>query len=1061
MAISYLPSEGGINKVGLTRDNLWFGDSIGGKIVDKVKVSKYSNTGNYFTYEYANLDSTSRWFYKDVTEYNFLNGVTIYRCLYIGADQRYGESEILGNIAASLTHNGPVAADNSVLVDISFDGKYTVFTSQGSRVLETEQDPTDVLINRNDWASSITYNDVLQPGEFIKVWIRMRFANDATYTKITNYDYFVSIKDLSISMRRTNGRMSMSKIFDMPLKNVDSYILKETLPREAANIKNIYKVIDNGNYLNIFYVDNEDFKLLIVKTADNLVNTKYLEMDISSFVPGLTANNEFLSNFSQCYTTAMTGTSISTSGTSGDSETVGTTGFPIDYPDIPYNYDSVVGTKFLVDVHGTEKIDRNDLYLFFNTFLTETSEEYVERYGHRNYYWNCGLVHINLNHINDIFFDNIEPGYDNREIINLLEQYTTILNDKFFISSITVKNDLFTGVGYIPEDCRITNNKAKLFYLWEGDIVNREPLLQMFNIPAVMSTEVNTMENVAKTDVHLVFDDTHVNLVNFGFFRDIKDMGDDVKYIHMGPAAQSALHHGLSPVTYDMTNTTTDQYSSTWAFGISEQSISIITPPPTSNECIINTANDAAADIPDDDTFDPYNPNHWHVVKQSYFDSLYAGDITVKGSDYKINIIDKYFPIFNIHCLGNTDISAILAEFNFNTKKWNLTINDESGNPFTVVVQDVPLFITAENTVTVNLFRQLDYGCAKKYVVHMEIWVNGKQLFMGISYTRYTNDIFTITHNNAGQFSGWVSYWELKKYIETDVYKYALQMFEIFSNIAWAELEDEIDNITEVEEFKMFNFRRNVLMRNLTWSSKEPIVIPIVLQGNGYNISTEYNLEVRRSVFNFNKIDINQKTFGFSIEGSSTPLEWMSGNYDIERDMLIVWVRVDNWSGQRITMYYSDSRVIVPKQTGKPYHDDWYAAWHMNNNVKIPKSRFVNEKIFSAGENFINIIDSENNNYLISIDKEYVFGYAQTYKSNKFDIQWDDRTQDKDSTDLINDFIRTNVAKFKPGFSEIRNVKSTLPYKTESGGNNFQVRNNPPADSNIVVPAGPSVFCRI
>jgi hypothetical protein len=26
MAIAYLPSEGGINKVGLTKDNLWFGD---------------------------------------------------------------------------------------------------------------------------------------------------------------------------------------------------------------------------------------------------------------------------------------------------------------------------------------------------------------------------------------------------------------------------------------------------------------------------------------------------------------------------------------------------------------------------------------------------------------------------------------------------------------------------------------------------------------------------------------------------------------------------------------------------------------------------------------------------------------------------------------------------------------------------------------------------------------------------------------------------------------------------------------------------------------------------
>jgi hypothetical protein len=508
-----------------------------------------------------------------------------------------------------------------------------------------------------------------------------------------------------------------------------------------------------------------------------------------------------------------------------------------------------------------------------------------------------------------------------------------------------------------------------------------------------------------------------------------------------------------------MENNSLDQFSSTWSFGISTQSISLITSS-TIDPCDVVSISVSAADIPDVQTFNVNNPNHWHIMKQADFDSFYGGSSTVKGSDYKINIVDKQLPIFNIHCLGDGNLSALKASFNFYSKKWNITINDESGNPYEVTVENVPLIATAENTITVNLYRQLDYGCSKKYIVHMEIWVNGLQLFTGISYTRYTNDIFTITHNYSGEFAGWMSYWEVRNYIETNVDKYAIPMFQLFSNIAWAELETEVDNISEVEELKMFNFKRNILMRNLSWGSKESIVVPIVLQGNGYNIGSEYNQEVRRSVFDFNKIDINQKSFAFTLEGSSDLLDWIAGEYDIERDILVLWVRIDNWDGQRITMYYSDSRVIQTKEYRKPYRNDWYAAWHMNNNVKVPRSRFVEQKVFNAGEQFVNVRDADGNEYLIRIDKQFVFGYIDTYMSNKFDIKWDDRTTDRNTTDLINDFIRTQVPNFKPSFMEIRDVESTFPYKIEGGGNNFEVREKQPADSQIVVPQGPTVICR-
>jgi hypothetical protein len=286
-------------------------------------------------------------------------------------------------------------------------------------------------------------------------------------------------------------------------------------------------------------------------------------------------------------------------------------------------------------------------------------------------------------------------------------------------------------------------------------------------------------------------------------------------------------------------------------------------------------------------------------------------------------------------------------------------------------------------------------------------------------------------------------------------------MFQMHSNIAWGQLEDEIINVTESENLKYFNLKRNVIMRNLKWGSKESFVIPIVLQGNGYNLDDTYNLEVRRNVFDFHKIDINQKSFAFTLEGSTLNLEWSAGKYDIDRDILVVWVRVDNWSGQRITMYYSDNRAVQIKTNRNPYYGDWYSVWRMDENIKIPRSRFINQKVFNAGENFINLKDSDGKDYLIQVDKQFLFGSVNTYMSNKFDIEWDDRTVNKKDSTLIESFIRDNVANFKPSFMELRDIKSNLPYKLESGSNGQNIRGNISNDDNIVVSAPPTiVVCR-
>ncbi len=1061
MTIAYLPSEGKINKVGITKDNLWYGDSVGGAVVEKIKVNTYGKS--YFNYEYANLNATSRWFLKDVTDYNFLNGVTLYRCIYIGSDVNSKETEVLGNIACSVTHNGPSIADETVEVSVCTDGKYTAFTSINSLSLETELDENGYISQRNDWASSITYNSPLNPGEYLKVWIRIKFKLTPTLTTIKDYNYYVTIKDLTLPMSYVQGRLSTSKLFSMSLKS-DTYVLNEVLPGEFIK-NNIYKVVDKGSILNILYKEDDNLKMLMIKTADDPNKCKYINVNINSFIDNLSLESSFLPNFNQCKinTPESSGTS-GTSGTSGSPSTSGTSGTSesgeviVEYPDSPSSYDDVIGTKYMVDIVASQKKDRMDFYLFYNTFETSTTDEHEQRYGYKNYYWKTGVFHIDLNYINDMFFDDVEEGYENAQVARL-NPYEFELLDKFFLESVTIKEDLLIGIGHIPEDCRIDTHISKVMYLWEGDIVRRDVKAQLSNIPSIETTKVNTVQNLAGTESSLLFDDNHVNLINFGFKRSIQTLPNGVEYIHMGPTAQKAFHHGLSTVSFDMVNAEMDNYSSTWSFGISPQSVlsKTVDTTGTVDVCDLSASSQQTTGSPDTNYFDALNPNHWHIKNQSEFDTIYGTQVDV-GKDTSL-FTDKNLSIFRIHCIGDASVSLINASFNFKTSEWTITINKESGETIDVLVYDADLLLFAENTITINVFKHLTYGCAKKYAVNVEIWVNGRQLFNGISYIRYTNDILAVTHNNSGQFSGWISYWEIKKFIEKDVNKYATSMYQLFSNIAWAEVEDENDNNSESDAIKMFKFKRNLLFRNLSWGTKESLVIPIVLQGNGYNVSEDVNKEVRRSVFPFDKIDTNNPSFAFTLEGSSTPLEWITSGYDIDRDIMVVWVRLDNWSGQRITIYYSDIRVSKDVTNNKPYRDDWFSVWHMNNIIKIPKTRYMVRKLHADSGNYISVTDVNNGNHLIEIDKQFVFGYVQTYMSNKFDIEWDDRTTNRNTTNLIGDFIKEQVSNFKPSFMEIRDVKSNIPYKVESSNNNKEVR---PAsdDENIVVPQGPRVINR-
>lgn len=1028
MAIAYLPSEGNIDKVSITSDILWHGESIGGALISKIKTNFTENDGNYYSYVYGNLTASSRWFYKDVTDYNFINGVTLYRCMYIGSDDRYTDSEVLGTIASSITHDGPIAANGSVTVDLFADGVYTAYTSKNTRVIYDEEDSTGVLSSAT-WSPSIVHNSVLAPGQYLKVWIRLQFVQNPSLLQYNGYEYFLSIKDLTIPMSRIVGRLSLARIFTATItENSQDIEFEQSIPSEF-NINNVFKIIEHNGLTNIFYFAQDKFRLLIVQKDKAIDDNKYIDIDISSVLPDITAaSDDVLSNFSVCYSAVTSGTDSSIVGVSGEP----TSGIN-EYPDNNLDYDSILGSNFISDIFGTEKTENNRFYLFYNKFLTDTTDDDVEKYGHRNYYWASYVMHINLDFINDNFFTFVEPGIANTKVVSIADQLNLLIKDRFYINTVTQQNDLFTAIGYIPEDCRVTNNISKMIYLWEGDINKSLIVPQECDIPKVNNSTVHTITNKRSSETYLSFDESLVNELKFDYVRELITLDTNQESVNMGPPTQKAFTHGYSKVSYDIAQDV-DQFSTSWGFVVDENSVAVNTPSPTGVETSGTSGVDTSGSSGAPCQFNELNPLHMHLKLQSVYDSA-KSLLTPAGCEVDtVEYTDAFKEIFRINCRGNENQTAVNALYNFYSRKWNIVVNNEVGQPITFQFTTNPLSVNSVNVITVNTFRKLDFGCAKKYTLQYSIHVNGTELVNGISYTHDTSDSYVITHNTYGEFSGSLTYWELRDYIPpVEAEKYAEAIHRIHSNIAWAELEPETTN-TSTSSYSNFSAKRNILINNLNYDSNETLLFPLVLQGTGYNISDTYNTEVRRSIFNFSKIDIHNKTFAFTLEGTDTELEWYADPFNVDRDTLTIWIRLSQWTGQRITMYYSDMSIIKDKKANSTF-DDFFAVWTMDSINITNQKRHITQKIFSSGESFVYTKEENGIRSLVEITKQTPFGVTQMYKSNKFDVQWDDSMQGVDNTDAMNEFIKSEIRKIKPAYMEINRITSKYPYKLESNNN--------------------------
>lgn len=1045
--IIYRPSVGNTRTpVGTDEEGNWFGESIGGNILLAVKKKERFP---YKTFDSA-LSSSSTWFYPPVTDYDYINGTTFYRAIYIGASEEDNVTERLGTIEASYTVNttdmsASFLADQVFDVDLYYEGQYTILNGSGSIVLEAQEDIGNQLPSAG-WSKSLSINKDLAPGQYIKVWVRTKIEKDIQLLDYDDFDYTVTVGSLSIRVSRETGRLNISKVYSTSLNfdNLDSdYKLKESLPFNFQ-FDSIIKVITHLEYINVWYFDDENFlNNLIIKRGENVFKNKYINVKITNLGNDIEFTNEYLyTTFSECLTVGSTGTTgtsgTSTSGTSGivgfspsTTITPGTTalsGSPEDF--LEY--------KFIYDIYSSEK-EANNFYIFFNEFVTDILEtdEFIEKYGHRQWSWNTAAFYLDLRYINDTLFELVDEGFDNKKDIISNNDLTEIsLKKDYFIKSITLVDDLFIGLGFLVEDCRITNNFTQINYIWEKDLIKGVSDMQQSMIPRTENNYIKSPENYSNELAYLTFGDINqVDYDDFDAVRKVETLSDGKETVNMGSPHGNRIHHGYTYVSYDIPEEY-DQFSSTWSFGVEIGSVA--TPASTDTTGVGTSGTTGTSGTPcfsgSSGLFDMENTYHNNLKLQSVLNSVsnfedtigvFSGDSWVCSEGYK--------SIFKMHCRSNEFEYALNLQYDFSVGKWKLITKDYLNNDVeTIIDSDGKISFLYDNVITINTTRVLIYGCGKKYYINFNLYVNGQLLTDGVTYTENTTDSYIITHNNNQDFSGWLSYWEVRDALQQEGENYAKGMFDIFSNKSWAQLETISENTVSDPGFEEFNFKQSILLNNLYIDGiEDDIVYPIVLQGNGYAISDEINLNVRRSVFDFSNISTLNPSFAFTYEGISKKLDWFATPYDFNKDRMVVWVKLNRWSGQRLTMYLSDVRLISDETINNPYKDNYFGVWHMNGLLKQNVMRYDDQKVFTAGEGVVSVSNS-NGNFLIQLDRQYPFGIPKLYKSNYFDLEYDDRRVVRDREEEVADFLTYHTKYLSPSYMEIRKVKSLYPLLSES-----------------------------
>lgn len=1044
--ISYRPSQGNdVDRVGVTSEGAFFGKSIGGQVLLSLRTNDKPKA-TYYRRWYSDLSDDSSFFFKSLSDIDFIRGTTVYRAIYIGASERHNDNEILGTITTSVDHDsGNNNIDNTVITSLWLEGIFSETPSQNTILLDDEFDSTN-LLSSVSWSNTITVNDVLAPGMFAKIWIKIEVPENPSIASLSGFNYIYNIGDLSIKVSKDNGRISFSRLFKTKLKS-DRLVLKETLPTGFGNenFDGIFKIIRRNDLLNIFYFSSPEntptqpeLKLLVIKTGDNLGENKFINVGLSNIFSNSEKleKEKFLDYIKafECKDSLF----IEATDEFGDKNQAFITGAIRRYLENSERTSGIadqviLDRKFILDIFISDKEDINYIYVYYAQITSDLSDREILNVRHDQLSWTTKVMTIDLNHLSDGMFDITDFGFDNSRntIVSYFDE--KILRRYFYPSSIIKQNDLFTLAGYDIEDCYIQNNRAKLLYLWEKDLINKKVQVQEFNLPDNSFSNERSVFNVIQNASEIKFDmlnNVHTSTLSKRNIGNL-DITSDLKFIDMSSPQNRTVKHGFSSVSYDLENTREKDVMSSWAFKIDSNSISTLSE--TTNSKVIS--------------YDENNPQHTNILISEDHDYFKDNNRTIS---YKERVFNKNpVNIFSLHCANDVYASALDCYYNFETENFTLDYMDKDCNPVSVNIPKENFLLDSLNTISLNTFThevkggtesyfsgtgfRISNNCHMKHIINFTVYVNGVKLFESAACVLNHIDTYVVSHNPRNHFEGEISYFEVRRTPENDIESYALSLHRVHSNIVWAKLGNENQIKSFDNRLNRFNFRRGITLENLE-PFEDTMIIPLVFYGASYNIETfnnqVINNNVRRSYFDFSRLSLSKNNFNIFIDKTFEEVPWQAEKYDLANDLFVVWVKLQNWNGQRLLILYNDG-VNEQPPTQNPYTKDFFGVWRMNSFYQKPITRFDAHKIFNSSETIV-VTKKDDEINITQIDRTYNFSEQPVYKSNKFDIEYDDRDVERLEKPNVDKFIEETAKLFKPATMEIRDIKSKFDYKVES-----------------------------
>lgn len=1080
-----------------------FGKSLGGEIFRSENLPQAQTT-------YHKLRDGSQDVFDPIVPSDIIKNQVNYRAIYItniGADPFVLDEISISNVVYDGFVGFPITD-----VEIAVEGVFLLTELQRavptvpgkpgnpSLVLDDEYDSTNkfsllpVLSFKKTLTSIDLPSDIPAQGA-VKIWLKRTTVVDKlnmpddellenVTLSVTEYDTN-DVTSLQIDYKKIEGRISLSNWFDFTITpgKGNPFVMHELLPKSVdISSFNIIDVFVVNKKILLFYKQTPSgavttyYYLLVIDPNDVAENNKYVQVQLL-FETGINDNQEYIRK-------------------------------EINSIEKSFFDDN----KFYI--FWDEEVSINDpCTLFFFGFYERFDRIAIDELF--TYLWTDNIF-VNIKE----GWDNRRIETYNLLDRKVVRENTLLLNlqqidDLFILFTQDTSNK---GLIDLEE---INLNRNQLLYLFEKDIENPQENSEFKNYPGAGAEVLSqrllpeslpkltqiTPKNVARN----VFNDAIISSStslsrNLRSPREIKFLLDGSRYVDENSMHGREFKLGNQFYTYELPiidNRTTSLTSILVNTGIKITNDTAIY---NNIKTVFGTA-DQISNVVGDEIFErPWFQKN--IIDESSIGSL---SIPVEWADR--NYKDEWIKLLSTSPDPDNSTSPVplIIEYNFARNLWRSIIIDEDGNDVITIhnlfedqdelntdgkpymdltIKDLPYVIEPGHYQPLSIrivVRNIFSGQfnVSRYVINYNIYFKGKQIFRKTAYSSNISNLSYLFINPDKTLNISVNYLDIFDAEKIPVNYYVSNLHQaILNQINYRySPEFKVDPQIQTNQSSYKYYRVISLDGFIPPAAGEQksgeVIVPVILYGNGYKNESgsalNENLEVRNP-FDFSKISINDRSIRiYGSNNTKTPLEFKIGHYDYDRDYAVLWVRMKDigisntnlfiyYGKIDITEDYKDVLTTYSYLSKHLYPTGSLGAWHFDRIVDDSRISFRTGAIYKAGDPIIYEKSFNNELRLTRIEKEYFYGIAKIYKSNYFNIDLDvqhleDDTLffDEDKQERFVQFIKDSASVFKPGYTEINNVKPMGFEVLEAGEGGAGVSDNRRVDGLIALTSNENV----